>query len=60
MEEGKEMKNRKRGLMTGDVNSRVVFAGGTGDVSWSLDLEIPSTGADSDVPGGMRLIPPLE
>ena len=50
--EGKEMKNRKRGLMTGDVNSRVVFAGGRWDVSWSLDLEIPSTGADPNVPGG--------
>ena len=30
MEEGKEMKNRKSGLITGDVNSRVVFAGGDG------------------------------
>ena len=32
------------------VTNRVVFAGGQGDVSWSLDFEIRPTGADSNVP----------
>jgi len=30
---------------------RVVFTGGTGDVSWSLDFEVPPTGDVFCVPG---------
>ena len=36
---------------TDGLVNRVVFDGGTGDVSWSLDFGIPLTGADSNVPG---------
>ena len=53
------MKNRKMGLMTGDV-SRVVFAGGREDVSCSLDLEIPPLELIQTSLGDAFDPPPLE